>query len=400
MDQFKEDLLQGENLDLMKKVSKLNKTLKNRFDKEVLFKQNKGQELKELYKPITDTQSEQINKTDNLFQQLLNDLQGKHDRTSRLLGDLIRGLVRSNETIRKQGLDIVSAISKQPLMSELINEVNNYPKLVKKIIHSEDLSEEDRKILEPLSPLNDDDLRTLVNYYVLKQKIEPEEDLDVPSYSDSVFQEQSIDSKTYKEVMTSLKKRKPGLNKKGKYGVVTVSPTFYYEENDPDTVKFGKYNVLFKDDQIKLGDKEYVLTQGLELLLNRVDPTFDERITNEDLNNYLNITLDAGFDYRKHITVGKKLHTVLEKLNRLDELQKDVEVMGNGYKTIILPDNVLELKNRLTLLLGEYSSGNKSMFNEINVILDILLKRKVINKKKYKEILCQINDININSCIL
>ena len=83
----------------MKKVSKQNKTLKTRFDREVLSKQSKGQELKELYKPITDTQSEQIVKTDALFQQLLNDLQGKHDGTSRLLGDLIRGLVRSNETV-------------------------------------------------------------------------------------------------------------------------------------------------------------------------------------------------------------------------------------------------------------------------------------------------------------
>jgi hypothetical protein len=39
-----------------------------------------------------------------LFQQLLNDLQGKHDRSSRLLADVIRGLARSNEETRKQGL--------------------------------------------------------------------------------------------------------------------------------------------------------------------------------------------------------------------------------------------------------------------------------------------------------
>ena len=227
-----EELLQGENIELMKKVSKQNKTLRNRFDKEVLSKQNVDKNLKELYKPITDTQSEQIAKTDTLFQQLLNDLQGKHDRTSRLLGDLIRGLARSNEAIKKQGLDIVSAIAKQPLILDLINELNNYPNLVKKIRQSEDLSDEDKEVLEPLSHLSDDDLRTLVNYYVLQGKVKSdlssdEEDLGAvgpPTYTESVFQENPTDSKAYKEVMTNLKKRKPGLNDKAKHGTATVSP--------------------------------------------------------------------------------------------------------------------------------------------------------------------------------
>ena len=65
--------------------------------------------------------------------------------------------------------------------------------------------------------------------------------------------------------------------------------------------------------------------------------------------------------------------------------------MGNGLKnTVILPDNVEELKKRLTLLLGEYSAGNKSMFNEINAVLDILLKKRKINKKQLQNILHQI----------
>ena len=62
--------------------------------------------------------------------------------------------------------------------------------------------------------------------------------------------------------MISLKKRKSGLNKTAKHGAPTNSPTFYYEANDPDTVKFGNYNVLFKEDKIKVANKEYTLTQG------------------------------------------------------------------------------------------------------------------------------------------
>ena len=64
--------------------------------------------------------------------------------------------------------------------------------------------------------------------------------------------------------------------------------------------------------------------------------------------------------------------------------------MGNGLNTIILPDNVDKLKERLNLLIGEYSAGNKSMFNEINAILDILMKKGVISKKQFKNIISKI----------
>ena len=87
----------------------------------------------------------------------------------------------------------------------------------------------------------------------------------------------------------------------------------------------------------------------------------------------------------------------MNKLNKLDELQKDYEVVGNVLDTIILPDNVDKLKKRLTLLIGEYSAGNKSMFNEINAILDILLKKRIIDKRKFRNILQSINGFHAES---
>ena len=223
LDKFKQDLQNGEKSELIKRVSNQNKNLKRRFDEEIISKQSRQMNLKEIYKPITDTQQlttgeigKQSTKTDVLFQQLLTDLQGKHDRSSRLLADIIRGLAKSNEETRKQGLDIVSAIAKQPLLPELIKELNNYPTLVKKIMkpdNIQDLNEQDRKALEPLSHLNDNDLRTLVNYYALQGKLKSgllspddsleQEDLDTereiqpPTYPDSVFHENPTDSPIY-----------------------------------------------------------------------------------------------------------------------------------------------------------------------------------------------------------
>ena len=68
-------------------------------------------------------------------------------------------------------------------------------------------------------------------------------------------------------------------------------------------------------------------------------------------------------------------------------MQKNYQVVGSGLNAVILPDNVEELKKRLTLLLGEYSAGNKSMFNEINAVLDILFKKRKISKTKVQNVL-------------
>jgi hypothetical protein len=412
IDTIKNDLSQGENPELIQRVSKQNKNLKQRFDAEFITKQTLQTNLKEIYKPITDTQQsttskvgEQTTKTNNLFRQLLNDLQGKHDRTSMLLSDMIRGLARSNEETRLQGLNIISAIAKQPLLPELINELNqNNPVLVQKMAQSgnmQDLSDQDRKALEPLGHLNDNDLRTLVNYYVLHEKIKSSDlsfdevdlgavgEISPSKNTDDSFQENPINLPIYKETIKTLHKRKAGLNERtrGTTAGSIVSPTFYYDANDRSTVKCGNCNVLFKEDKIKIGDAEYTLTPGLELLLNRTNPPLDEKISNDDLKNYLKISHDSGFDYTKQSTIGLKMYNVLQKLNKSGELQTNFKVMGTGLNTVIIPDNVEELKHRLTLLLGEYSAGNKSMFNEINAVLDLLLKKKAITKIQFKNVL-------------
>ena len=56
VDKFKEDLLQGEKAELIKRVSNQNSNLKHKFDEEVISKQNLQTDLKEIFKPIIDTQ--------------------------------------------------------------------------------------------------------------------------------------------------------------------------------------------------------------------------------------------------------------------------------------------------------------------------------------------------------
>src|SRR5207245_10059052 len=98
---FKQDLQNGEKSELIKRVANQNKNLKRRFDEEIISKQSRQMNLKEMYKPITDTQqlttgeiSKQVTKTDGLFQQLITDVQGKHDSAARSLAHIIIDLTK------------------------------------------------------------------------------------------------------------------------------------------------------------------------------------------------------------------------------------------------------------------------------------------------------------------
>ena len=211
MDEFKQHLMQGEKSSLIRRVANENKALKEMSDQEVLSKQTEHVKLKELYKPITAATLDQTNKIEALFQQL----RGKHDR---LLSDIIRSVQRGTQETTRQGIDIVSAIVKQPLLPELIKELNNHPSLVKKImqpgtIDISDLSDQNRKALDALNHLNAVDLRTLVQYYKLQQsksEEELEEEYVPPTYSEIVFQDIAPDSSAYSEVIKTIKKQNLG----------------------------------------------------------------------------------------------------------------------------------------------------------------------------------------------
>ena len=64
---------------------------------------------------------------------------------------------------------------------------------------------------------------------------------------------------------------------------------------------------------------------------------------------------------------------------------------GGGSDGIIqfLPGDIKGLETKLNYLLGEYRAGNRSSLltrNQIVSILDVLLRRKRISRKEYREI--------------
>src|SRR5207245_1482635 len=172
-----------------------------------------------------------------------------------------------------------------------------------------------------------------------------------------------------------------------------------YDEYSGEFV-IGNDKIYFDNkNNIKIGNKIYAYTAGLEQLLTILTPdvTNVDTISNKDLENYLEILEDSDVEgskeehMKKHHYIYKKHADVLERLgsNKVLELTMFHKVkIGKGLaKSIILPSDSNELRKRLDISIRSYMAGNKSLYNEINEIATQLYRMKQINRKQLSVLL-------------
>ena len=132
--------------------------------------------------------------------------------------------------------------------------------------------------------------------------------------------------------------------------------------------------------------------------------------TNEELAEYGKILLLCGYkkylfdmsDNRKKIYIKaapKKMNYInhaIELYNLIEDEILDVDnaQFGSGIPSIeFLPANKSELLNKLRLLLGEYSSGNTNLYNEIVTIANWLADHKALPKSTINLIQKNLNSV-------
>lgn len=171
----------------------------------------------------------------------------------------------------------------------------------------------------------------------------------------------------------------------------------YYK--DKNAFSIGNSYINFVDNEIVVKSKRYIATNGLMELLTKSNPN-ENKIIEDDYNNYKQILEDTNgiyikFDPKMGLTVfnkSGKFKIIREKLFPDLFLKKAAPLInlnsesGSGIKTIILSDDVNELINQLRLSLSSFKAGNNGEYNRINSILDVLLRKKIINKKDFKSI--------------
>src|SRR5207244_6754682 len=127
------------------------------------------------------------------------------------------------------------------------------------------------------------------------------------------------------------------------------------------------------------------------------DMTNEEKISNKDLENYLEILDDSNVEGSKeehmikHHYIYKKHAEALERLgsNKLLRLPMLHSVkIGKGLaKSIILPSDPNELRKRLDISIRSYMAGNKTLYNEINEIATQLYRMKQLSRKQLSVLL-------------
>src|SRR5207245_1567426 len=373
-----------ENKSVLQKLVKLRKKLYNRSTDEKLGKEQLQTDLSEFYKPLITTQQD----TGKSQIKAIDRLTGK-------TGEL-------NEQNKLKFDKILNELKKQPLIIPLIKSLNNHPNVVSIIKGTEEdisnLTGAERKVLKELKHIDDRILNVLIDYYTLKDELpeiegkqligEHEEELNVPpvnvppAYEPGGFSNEYLkgENKNFDTLIKIVKGRKQQDSIEIAY------------DKDRGEFAIGINKIYFdNNNNIKIGNKVYTYTAGLELLLTRLTPdvTNIDVISNNDLENYLKILDDSDVEASKkeymikHHYIFKKHAEVLERLDssKLNLLEmQGVKIGKELTKSIILQSDSNELRKKLDISIRSYMAGNKSLYNKINKIEKHLKKIKNLIK--------------------
>ena len=178
------------------------------------------------------------------------------------------------------------------------------------------------------------------------------------------------------KAIENVKPNLPILSKTNSLG--ELSKTWMLNQLKDGTLIFNSKPVVIKSGNISLieSNVSYPFTDNFKALI------YGENVRNisnyDDLVNYLNFTNQA-----KSSTSAKRKQELLERISDLEKEHK-----GTGLKTIVIPNTIPKVKERLQVLLAARKSGHSNIsLDELTALLDHLLEHKEITKEQYLKIL-------------
>ena len=139
---------------------------------------------------------------------------------------------------------------------------------------------------------------------------------------------------------------------------------------------FNKQPVTIENDTIRLSvsNTSYPFTNNFKALL------YGEDVNNidnyDDLNSYLNFIKESG-----SFQSAMRYKSLVQRINNLRK-------KGNSLQTIVIPNSIEKIKERLQILLAARKSGHSNIsLEELTALLDNLLENKEITNKEYLKIL-------------
>jgi hypothetical protein len=152
--------------------------------------------------------------------------------------------------------------------------------------------------------------------------------------------------------------------------------------------RIGNSVVGFQEDKIFVAGKPYDATAGLLELLTKKSPNENLYNNPHDLNAYKQILFDTNAIYREFDPAKGRINGDKSYKWSLAKRLIDSISSSTGRGIELLPQDPNVLIDMLYLSFSSLNAGNTSAteYNKIFVILDELLRQKVINKTDYWKI--------------
>ena len=146
---------------------------------------------------------------------------------------------------------------------------------------------------------------------------------------------------------------------------------------------------LLNRTDVEINENKYNITPGLQKVLTDRKYKTAKSLNDADKVVFRDILLKTGY-YKRLPTKGRQTGRDKYIRNELDDdvrriLNLDTKLSGKGIEKIIIPSNIIDIYNRLEVLLGLKLSGHTDTLTEASNLIDELYKRgEIENKQQYR----------------
>jgi hypothetical protein len=387
------------------RVQELNNEINDIVIQKRLDKQGLQVNLKEMYKPLLESQEKQskdvksdiisklnrMSSIDNTrfleFKKSISDLpqlvesienikDSLTNETNELINKLsletgtdlqniegqLENLYLSNKELEK----IMDKIVDEPEIGEIITLVNDYPN-VKDVLNGDknesDLDENESEVLSLVNKLPTDKLKILKNYYKLSAIAH------APSFSDSTIEYfDPSEQAPIAEAEESYEEESEKLDEDLLNKIKEKGTEMYKYLKDSDSYKTDESQ--YRDSVLGLFTDEQSDKQNIKLY----------NLTAKDIFKIYVIDNNIPFNMKPITTIHTLLPTYYKEIK--DEKDSMTKPIKTGKSIQYLPSTKEELFSELKRLTGAYKAGNKNTFNEINSIVDTMRRNKYLTIKE------------------
>ena len=105
----------------------------------------------------------------------------------------------------------------------------------------------------------------------------------------------------------------------------------------------------------------------------------------DDRRTLYNFLTDIGYNTQNSDESNNQKKFFTKLFNQFGNIKKEEPLEGEGIHKIIIPSNIIDIYNRLEILLGLKLSGHTNTLTEASNLIDELYKRgEIQNKQQYR----------------